>query len=931
VLGITLGLAATASAQTCNSTVQSGESIQSAIDNANANDTVCVEDGTYEENVTVEKQDIVLEGPNNGTPGDGNRGPEATIEGQLAVSASGVTVDGMEVLGISGADDYTEGEALRVSNSSDSVEVRNNVVRGFDGSDLPQWEGADAIVAFGGDKDDTIQDVEITKNKVTNIQGRATKGGAAGISIQGNVDGATVQDNVVDTVGMEATDWAFGLVVTDSGNHDQVPTNVELTENEVTGVQSNPNSSNFGVGIENEADASEITATNNTFTDVERLAENKDANHELDVTENWWGDANGPDTEENPLETSAASMIDNEAIAYTPWLDAAPTDGGELTAPIENVDQTSYHLSFGDALDSAAQGDTLEASAGTYEESMTIPDTLDDITLSANGEATIVGDGFGAGTQPHAAIHVDSSNNAPLTGVTIEGFTIRNPDGAYGIYAGSGGGGADVTDLTVRDNTIEDVGVTAVDPDPLTNALAGLYLRANFDDLLVEDNTVQYVASYNSARAAGLSFSSFIENKPAFEDGNYAQDGTVRGNTIQRIVGTTDGYTRIKGISVSGEFDGLTVEDNIVKIIDSPARGLGITFTENPNGGDIDGDGEDERVGPRNFTIRDNDVDEVDAPTPSALWVGGYEDLGDDHAVTENTFDDTVERWLGSQDGFTPAQADNLKVNYNDLSGADPAFKNTGDTDWKVPYNYYDGCEAPVEGDVHADPVLTVGPADLVPDPIDDDVREYEVCAEIPANSTTALSTPAPLDQQLDEVMPDFEGNAYLFNEEVARVAEQYGERADISLDQAWQEADGTEELDAMEPVLVVNEGDAITAQLSVMAEDPALPTERAVTEGWNFLGPRSFADAEIGFSTATVDHTDLVHVYDEPTVSMPGETTAGAHHAFDSGTAPQVSPFTGFFVYADEDGSVPGAVTTGASSADFYEAVGLTSEAVAN
>ncbi|WP_254823785.1 SipW-dependent-type signal peptide-containing protein [Haloglomus halophilum] len=251
-------------------------SIQDAIDAASAGDVIMVKPGTYAEQVTVDVPDLLLF----------SRDPAATtITDQVVVSADGATLCGFTVSPPAPTSNGT-GEALRISDSPDGVSIYNNIVEDIDGSNLPTWEGMDAIVAFGGSASDPIENLTIANNTARRIQGRNTQGGAAGISIQGNVDGATVKNNTVTEIGQETTSWAFGTVIRGTGNHSVLPRNVDIVDNDISSVLANPGTSPLGVGFGVEADGTNYLVRDNTIDDVNIGAEVKEAATELTFVDN---------------------------------------------------------------------------------------------------------------------------------------------------------------------------------------------------------------------------------------------------------------------------------------------------------------------------------------------------------------------------------------------------------------------------------------------------------------------------------------------------------------------------------------------------------------------------------------------------------------------------------------------------------------------
>ncbi|MFC7020840.1 MULTISPECIES: hypothetical protein [Haloarcula] len=332
--------------QHCDAIVSDGDSIQAAINSADSDDTICVEAGTYNEDITVNVSGLTLAGPNSGTPGDGDRGDEATVGGQVVLSADETVLDGFEVTPPAAESTQTS-EAVRASNAPDDVVIENNIVRDFERDDPGGgFYGVDGINIFGGAGDEAVEAPTVRQNLVRNLRNEDV-GGAAAISIQGNVTGAVVEDNVTRDIAEEVTAYGFGVVIRGTGNHGKVPEDVDVRGNELARVLSDPDSDFDGVGFEVEADGTGYLATENVIADNNLGIEVKVAADEttvdfndiagntrlgafnrddgtLDATDNWWGHASGPggpDGRRNPADREVGRGDDIEGdIAFEPWL-----------------------------------------------------------------------------------------------------------------------------------------------------------------------------------------------------------------------------------------------------------------------------------------------------------------------------------------------------------------------------------------------------------------------------------------------------------------------------------------------------------------------------------------------------------------------------------------------------------------------------------
>jgi Ca2+-binding RTX toxin-like protein len=157
--------------------------IQAAIDAASDGDTILVAPGTYVENLTVDK-DVTIAGMNAGVAGDGVRGAEAIIDGQIAVTAAGVTIDGVKLVG-----------AATGSLGTTAVEVTGN-----------NFSLVNSVVAGTGD-------TAIITGTVTglNIGDNLISGYSIGVYVSGPSTTGSIHDNLFQGDGGPATGLANGV------------------------------------------------------------------------------------------------------------------------------------------------------------------------------------------------------------------------------------------------------------------------------------------------------------------------------------------------------------------------------------------------------------------------------------------------------------------------------------------------------------------------------------------------------------------------------------------------------------------------------------------------------------------------------------------------------------------------------------------------
>jgi len=256
-------------------------SIQDAIDAASAGDVIMVESGSYGGPIDVDTAGLLLF----------SRDPTATtITDQVVVSADGATLCGFTV---SPPDAPTNGasEAIRVSDTPDGVTIVGNVVENFDrASSASGFWGTDGINVFGGSASDTIENVTVRNNTIRNVY-NSDDYGSTGISIQGNVDGATVKGNTIEEIGVDTSgtpvnSYAYGVVIRGTGNHGVDPKNINVVDNDISSVLASDSTPYLGVGFGVEADGTNYLVRDNTIDDVNIGAEVKEAATELTFVDN---------------------------------------------------------------------------------------------------------------------------------------------------------------------------------------------------------------------------------------------------------------------------------------------------------------------------------------------------------------------------------------------------------------------------------------------------------------------------------------------------------------------------------------------------------------------------------------------------------------------------------------------------------------------
>ena len=199
LLGISGGVGSTLAAGGCDETVQDGESIQAAVDGTSAGDTICVEHGTYNEEVEIETNHTSLVASEGASP---VLSGESTLDNGITIRGTGVSVEGFEI---------TEYSRRGIWVIGDETAIRNNtIVANSDGI----GSGVTDLTVDGNyiSHNDEIgiraggTNLVISNNELTNNGQKAVRiTGSENVTLSGN----TITENV-------GYDWSTIVVIDES-------------------------------------------------------------------------------------------------------------------------------------------------------------------------------------------------------------------------------------------------------------------------------------------------------------------------------------------------------------------------------------------------------------------------------------------------------------------------------------------------------------------------------------------------------------------------------------------------------------------------------------------------------------------------------------------------------------------------------------------
>ncbi len=514
--------------------------IQSAIDDATTldNHVIAVSDGTYAENLVINKA-LTLRGPNGAiSPNGGSRLAEAIITGKIDIAndaTRNITVEGFQFQGVVSPLNYN-------GNSSNSVVLdvifRKNRVVGSSGQ-LAVFTGTATNTANATIEDNFFQAMSgnamqlnsgaggITTAQIINntISGAVT----AGLNL-GGLTNSNITGNVINNTGQQ------GIQIADAS------ANVTIANNVISNTNTSADVNRGGIRIRGMAFTGPVNITNNIVSGslngiiippgenitgkTINVTNNKlDGNSAfaiknagtgtLNATCNWYGGITG----------TVAPLISG-AVTFEQFLTSG-TDDAPTTVGFQPVAGTCNGCSSGNsitntttgksfctiqaAINDAAtnNGDIIIVGAGTYAENIIVSKSLDirgpNYNVSPNGGSRVAEAIIVPATNAVVTgeiIHISASN------VKINGFTI---DGDNTLLTG-GANNTNGVDMNAAE------GVTVYED--------------NINNLTVSNNIFQNL-SYFGVTLYGASFSSPASSGHVVSNNKFQNLGTYTDGTNQ--------------------------------------------------------------------------------------------------------------------------------------------------------------------------------------------------------------------------------------------------------------------------------------------------------------------------------------------------------------------------------------------------------------
>jgi len=431
--------------------------------------------------------------------------------------------------------------------------------------------------------------------EVKNADGSGTSSGPGSIVISNNTVSRTVP------IGAEQRDLA-GIAVFRRGvlpGNVDIPTGVQVLNNNVSGFQQPSTSDGFGIVVEGLNHTVSGNTLNGNDVGIQRQAGHlpyPGDGDQSNLADQYFGRGNSPITcgvvvTGNTFGNITANGTDTRDVGNS-------SGGGIVTNTNTGKSYCSIQAAINDPL--TLNGHTISASAGTYNEDIVINKS---ITLKGAN----AGKSCGNWTETPSVINASGTNtgiDVQVSGVTIDGFEIMAPNANTGITqfvgvsnlqivnnkihaVGLANGGnkyavrilgtndVNASNITIEDNCIYDVGLST--PGYHAGGIAIIQSTATktISNLSIKRNNIQNIrnGNQNNKYVWGITMNVGSAN---YQTAGYGLNTvSVEDNEITNL----NGYN-VVGIDASTSINGLTMKHNYVGTLNGTGS-VGLNLEKN--------------------------------------------------------------------------------------------------------------------------------------------------------------------------------------------------------------------------------------------------------------------------------------------------------------------------------------------------------------
>jgi VCBS repeat-containing protein len=536
------------------------DTIQAAINAGADGDIIRLAAGTYDENVAVDKALTIL-GANHGVAGDASRGPESIIDGGFRLTASDVTIDGLNI--INGRDDFGQQRAaVFIDGARANITVENSILDETTTSH-PELTQAAILSTYNAD----TPNLQLLHNVIENWdEGMYLNPGVHDSTFDGNVfvdNGNHIISDGIDDFTITNNDFGASdgskIFVNVYANPTDLEAELGLAGNTfapdharlsvapygpsgqvVLGTSGNDNlrgdyGITVGVSFDGRAGNDLLVGTGGNDTLTGGTGDDTIVGGAGSDTAQYSGTIAATD-----IAVTAADTDPTLAGTQPGWSVNGGAEGTDTLTGVEIVDGANAgrvllvgnggYATIGAALAAAVSGDTLLIAPGTYNENVVVNTAnltikgaaagvvihgsfKSDNGIADGGVATFLKSGAGYTQTAGSGIAINA-DNVSISNVQIDGFT-------YGVNLGDGVDFASVSNVSFTDNlvgikkgTTADITNFSLTQSSITDGLMGIDFDKDVTDATPahKGNGLADVVTIN-----GVSFSDLVYKGAYFE------------------------------------------------------------------------------------------------------------------------------------------------------------------------------------------------------------------------------------------------------------------------------------------------------------------------------------------------------------------------------------------------------------------------------